>query len=275
MSLLPATGGVVRKAYAPCPYGQLHLHYAAPAADERRANPILLFGANPSSGRLHEEMLAELGRDRLAVAFDPPGLGESSPPPAPVASTLELAAVFITALDHLGIGAVDILGDHTGAMFALGLARQAPARVSRLILGTVPILFDPVLRAGRAGRYPDLEDPAKVAEGERGKWLRWVERRPPDLPLARAVELYADTLTSGVRTNWLFRVAYEDFAGWLPGLATPTLFLRFADCFTVEPERVAGLFTDTRTVSRPDLDHFAFHTRPAEVAAEVRAFCDP
>jgi poly(3-hydroxyalkanoate) depolymerase len=67
------------------------------------------------------------------VAFDPPGAGMSPPPARPLRLS-RLARVVTDLLDVLGHERVDLLGVSWGGALAQQVARQAPARVRRLVL---------------------------------------------------------------------------------------------------------------------------------------------
>jgi poly(3-hydroxyalkanoate) depolymerase len=89
-------------------------------------------------------------RDPLArptIAFDAPGVGESSVPPIPptIAGT---ARAVLGLLDHLGVPRVDVLGVSWGGALAQELARRGGDRVRRLVLaatmaGGAPVPGDP------------------------------------------------------------------------------------------------------------------------------------
>jgi pimeloyl-ACP methyl ester carboxylesterase len=71
--------------------------------------------------------------DVRLISFDAPGTGRSSTPLLPLGFAA-LADVVEELLDRLGYGRVDVLGYSFGGLVAQHLARQAAARVRRLIL---------------------------------------------------------------------------------------------------------------------------------------------
>src|SRR3954470_3556076 len=97
--------------------------------------PMLLITGLGASLDLAKPFERELtARGVQAIAFDAPGIGQSTRYPRPrrmpaVARTVE------RMLDALGYDRVDVLGVSLGGVVAQQLAHQAPARVRRLVLG--------------------------------------------------------------------------------------------------------------------------------------------
>src|SRR4051812_7989427 len=65
----PPLSGRVRKAYVDGPWGQVHYHYVEPRTRSSKT-PVVFFHPNPFSGGYFDYTLEELGKDRLAIAFD-------------------------------------------------------------------------------------------------------------------------------------------------------------------------------------------------------------
>jgi poly(3-hydroxyalkanoate) depolymerase len=89
-------------------------------------------------------------RDRLTrptIAFDAPGVGESSVPLIP-RRMAGVARMALRALDHLGVPTVDVLGVSWGGGLAQEVAYRGGERVRRLVLcatmaGGLPVPGDP------------------------------------------------------------------------------------------------------------------------------------
>lgn len=274
--MLSATDGAIRKAYLDSRYGQLHYRYVAPPEALRTGRPIVIFGSNPCSGVAAHELLAELGTDRVALAFDTPGYGQSARPAAPLRSVLDFAEVFAQGLRDLGIARADAMGDHSGAMLALALAACAPDIMARVVVSAVPYLVDKTLRAQRAARWPEITDPEQIPPQEQAKFRTYVlARLEKGLPLWRAMELYLDAISAGVYSNWLVLAAYApDTEAWLTSLDTPVLLLKTDDGLAVNNAEVARLIANPSIRERMDLTFADFQLRAGEIAAEVRAYCD-
>jgi 3-oxoadipate enol-lactonase len=97
--------------------------------------PLLLIpplvGSTHTWGRF-ADMLA--GRAQV-IAFDPRGMGDSSPAPF-FTTTRGMARDALALIDHLGIERAHIYGISLGGMVASWLAVDAPKRVDRLVLAS-------------------------------------------------------------------------------------------------------------------------------------------
>ncbi len=71
----------VRRDYAEARFGQVHYRIAEPKLPTQ--TPLMCFHLSPSSGRIYGRLLADMGRDRIALAPDTPGFGDSDAPPEP------------------------------------------------------------------------------------------------------------------------------------------------------------------------------------------------
>ena len=121
------------RGYASGPHGQVHFHdTAAPGAGAA----LVLLHQSPASARQFEAAFLPLARRGIrSIAIDTPGFGNSDPTPF-VPDVADWAGSIVAVLDHLGVGAADVLGHHTGSMTATEVALQFPARVRRLILNS-------------------------------------------------------------------------------------------------------------------------------------------
>ncbi len=103
--------------------------------------PVALFHQNPKSAEEYRPLTERVGRDRLAIAFDTPGYGESERPDEPQ-NMVRLAGAMVDALEALGYGdsgkgKVDVFGFHTGVFIASELAVQRPDLVRRVVLSGI------------------------------------------------------------------------------------------------------------------------------------------
>ena len=71
--------GAIRRQFIDGEYGQLHLRVAKPANPIHP--PLYCLHMSPKSGRLFEAFMRGACQDRIMVAPDYPGYGESAPPP--------------------------------------------------------------------------------------------------------------------------------------------------------------------------------------------------
>ena len=122
----------LKRAYGEHANGQMHFRIAQPKAAEH--NPLVCLHMSPSSGRIYDTLLREMGLDRIAIAPNTPGFGESDPPDNPP-EIADFARANFSLLDQLGITEpVDVMGYHTGPLTAMEMACQQPERIRRLVL---------------------------------------------------------------------------------------------------------------------------------------------
>ncbi len=113
---------------------QVHVAGLRIAFQRRGAGPpLLLLHGLVCDGRLWRRELDALSDTFTVVAWDAPGCGASSDPPAEfrIADYGSCLAAFVDALD---LDHVHVLGHSFGSVLALELYRQRPARVRSLIL---------------------------------------------------------------------------------------------------------------------------------------------
>ena len=202
----PALKGLVRKGYASTPIGQIHYRMVTPAKDTGKP-PIIFFHPNPFSSLYFVYMLEEMGQDRVAIAFDTPGYGESDKPKAPH-SMEQLTKGMAAALESLGYGEkgkgkVDVSGYHTGAYVATEITAARPDLVRRAVLVGVPFWEGEELEKQRKRLLIDkplTEEPEHVLK----EWKAWVTDRNPNIPLQRAYDVFVESLQSGSDIWWAY-----------------------------------------------------------------------
>ena len=130
----------VDRQYVDSRFGQSHLYRAGPARQSEHP-PVMCFHMSPWSAVYYQPLLAELGNDRLAIAVDTPGYGNSDPSPE-LPEMADYAAAMGDVADGLGLKTLDLIGDRTGAKVALELARQRPRQVRRIIVISLVVWTD-------------------------------------------------------------------------------------------------------------------------------------
>ena len=215
---------------------------------------------------------------RPTIAFDAPGVGESSVPLIPP-TVGGVARLILKVLDHLGVPTVDVLGVSWGGALAQELARHGGERVRRLVLcatGAGPLIVpgDPRVLAILATplRYwspsyldrvaPTLYGPDVVGNPEMMAHQRRVRfTRAP----------------SGRGYLWQM-LALRRFASvlWLHRLRQPTLVLT-GDSDPIIPVSngriLAGRIPNARLEVVPG-GHLFILTHPDQIAARINAFLD-
>jgi len=250
--------------------------FAAGGATGTDRVPLLLCNGIGAPIEMWTPFRDPLGRP--TIAFDAPGVGESSVPLVPP-TIGGVARLMMQVLDHLGVPTVDVLGVSWGGALAQEIARHGGERVRRLVLcatmaGGLPIPGDPRVLAILATplRYwspsyldrvapalygPDVaEDPEMMAHQRRARFTR---------------------APSGRGYLWQM-LALRRFASvlWLHRLRQPTLVLTGAadPIVPVANGRIlAGRIPGAR-LEVVDGGHLFLLTHAAENAARVNAFLD-
>ena len=125
----------IERRYIDGRFGQMHLYMARPETDAGRP-PLVCFHMSPYSSVIYESFLAEMGKDRLAIAVDSPGFGNSDPTPQPPVIQ-DFGAAMDDVITTLGLETVDVMGFHTGSKVSLELARRRPDAVRRAVLASI------------------------------------------------------------------------------------------------------------------------------------------
>jgi pimeloyl-ACP methyl ester carboxylesterase len=114
---------------------RFHLYDARPAR-KRKTTPVLLLHGVPETAATWHPLMADLAKDRVVVAPDLKGLGQSEAKEPYDIPTLvaELAALLLHELD----APVDVVGHDWGGSLALALAGARPELVRRLVVVSAP-----------------------------------------------------------------------------------------------------------------------------------------
>jgi pimeloyl-ACP methyl ester carboxylesterase len=197
-------------------------------------------------------VLDDLYRSFTVTAFDLPGFGKSSVPPATWGSA-DYAAVTLTVMDRLRLDRAGVIGHSFGGQVSIQLAASAPQRVGKLVL------------VGSAGirTRPALATRLKRTAARLGRWLAahggWVGEK------ARAAIYHRvqsrDYANAGPLRPTLVRVISEDLTPLLPLIAAPTLLVwgaRDRDVPVAAAQVMARLIPAAQLVVFENAGHFAY-----------------
>jgi pimeloyl-ACP methyl ester carboxylesterase len=200
-----ANGVTIRRRYVDGPYGQIHVRIARPDDPAREtAPPLACFHYSPGSSRMYADILQHLAANRMVMAFDTPGYGNSdAPSEQPYID--DYARALAGAVRQLtDARQIDVLGHLTGSFIAIDLAVLFPGVVRRVVLSRSPV-FDQDTRDRGASLFRQIA--AQRATDTEGRYL--VENlemslgtRLPNEPLDRVVGTYVDSLLAG--EDWVF-----------------------------------------------------------------------
>lgn len=264
-------GATVTRAYGVHAHGQMHYRIARP--DTATQTPLMCLHMSPSSGRIYDKLLRDMGRDRIAIAPDTPGFGESDPPASPP-EIADFARANFGLLDQLGVaGPVDVMGYHTGSLTAMEMARQQPDRVRRLVLVSAA-MFTPEEFAAMKVEFaprPLHEDGQHLVD----LWLELRHWRDPKQSLEDTQVSFAEHLRGGQTAWWGHQAAFNYPRGdVLPTLSQPILVLNPEDDLYEYTQRAASRIQNGRVHDLPGWSHGFLDIYTAEVAALLRDFLD-
>ena len=267
-----------RRQYVDARYGQVHVLISRPADAEPTQTPMACFAPNPMAGRYYLLFMAELGRDRIMIAPDYPGLGESDPPPA-MPDMAGYAGAMADTLEALGFGGdtsskVDVCGYHSGAFVALELAASRPDLVNRVLLVGVPYYTG----AERERRYAEnvVEEPLDASFDGLEKWWEFtVTDREDGVALERGYDNFVDVLKPKYRHHWLYHAVFSYPAeARATDVRQPVLLLNTHGSLKENTRAIAPLLPNATLIEVPELHHGVFDVGAGLLADQARGFLD-
>jgi len=272
----------ITRAYAGPPGRQIHYRRATPVAAAVARRPLVLFHQNPASSFEYEGLMRDIGRDRLVIAPDTPGYGQSDGPDAPP-DMAGYAALLLAALPEMGIDAAtgcDLYGFHTGALIAVEAALARPDLVRYLALTGLPMrdATECAERLRAAHATPPLDEAGEGMLGTaRALWDYVVTARAQAVPLRRAALNWRDKLGALDRLHWAyFGVWSYDYTARLPQLTCPCLLVQPDEDIRAPSLAAAALIPDHRIAELPQWNRDIFDLPDAitAIAAQLRGFFD-
>jgi pimeloyl-ACP methyl ester carboxylesterase len=279
---LPAQAAdrAVRNGYVDNRFGQLHFTMATPPiAKAARRTPIVMFHQTVNAAIESRPLFDELAKDRVVIAVDTPGYGNSDGPAQPI--TIEdYAAAIAEGLRGLGYGPrhpVDVFGLHTGALIAAELAIAEPKTVRRAVLSGVYVVPEERWKKALA-TLPPYKTSAEYFDWVVGILPRLrqyaQERGIPDADWGR---ITVESLRPLVRREYghdaAFRYA-ERAPRRLPLLTQPVLLLAVGDSLRQPTLDSRPLFRNVEVADLPQYLDGAFYPDVAPIAGALRGFLD-
>ena len=259
----------VRRGYGKGRFGQLHYRIAKPATGAAQP-PLLCLHSSPNSGRIYETFLGAMGTDRIAVAADTPGFGDSDPPPA-VPAIADYAAAMGDLIDAMGFETVDLIGYHTGSLTSVELALQRPDQVRRVIMIAAPVFTEAELTEHRAHFAPVelTRDGSHLAEA----WAEHVYWAMPGWTLDHVATQFPDAIRRPDISWWGHNAAFNYvLADKLPKVRQPTLVLNPEDDLHEQTLRAQSLIANGRMHELPGWGHGFLDIHTNKAATIVRDF---
>ncbi len=257
-------------------YGQIHLRISEPKIEE--AIPLLCLHMFPQSGRNFEKLLEEIGKDRVVIAPDFPGYGESDPPSTPITAG-DYADSIWDVVEQLSLvkddNKIDFFGIHAGSKLATECAYRHPSHVRKLVLMSAAILFpEEIARMKNSLSHIKLDQ-----QGSRFQqfWDMLLKNQAPDATLELAAKSFAEMVRSGESYSWGHRAVFEynsDFPQRLSELSQPIALLNPEDDLYEMTPRTLEYIQYGKMIDLPGWNHGFLETRSKALAEIIRNFLD-
>lgn len=214
-----------------------------------------------------------LAKDRLVIAIDTAGFGQSEAPNAPQTLT-QYAVSVANAIEALGLLQVDVIGYHTGSLLGVELAVARPDLIRRLMLPGIPYQTGETQKA-TFDRVVVPQPPTADGSHLNKHWAFASRRLKDGVPLERVQQQFADIMQSYPRNWWAYFGVFS-YAGKqrLAQLSQPTLFLTTSGSLKAETEAAAKVTPNAQLIHLGHLKHGIFETAPEELAALAKDFFD-
>jgi pimeloyl-ACP methyl ester carboxylesterase len=267
-----------RRLYVDGAYGQVHVLSSSPAEVTKLKTPVMCLAPNPMTGRYFRLFMEELGQDRVMLAPDYPGLGQSDPPPHPIdmAAYADSIAEVLDALGYgdAGSGKVDVCGYHTGTMVAVELAVRRPDLVRTLILAGIPY-YEAEDRRAQYEKNAVAKTLTDDFDSLRDSWSFTVTTRQEGVAIERGYDNFVDILLQRYRSHWpyhaVFSYAAEEQA---PKVSQPVLVLNTHGSLEDQTRALAPLFSELTLIEIPELHHGVFDVGATLLSDRIRDAVD-
>lgn len=266
------TEPVVKRAYIDGPFGQVHCRIATPENPIRP--PLVLLHMSPKSSRGFVYAMPYLARDRIVIAPDNPGHGESDPT-TDAPSIRDFAKSCAAAVAAFTSDPAHLLGYHTGSMVAVEMATLDSASALSLTLVSAPVFSDRELEEMR-----DYFTPIPIDEdGSRFtiQWQKAIQHRGSGMSLELVAESFAENLRGGENYEWGHQAAFDyarEFETTLAALDHPIFVMNPADSCYEQTLRCDGLLRNGHRTNYLEWGQELFMARPQESAAVVLEFIE-
>ena len=276
---LAEDGVIYKKGYVDGPYGQIHYHSARPSGGDSTKTPLVLFHQNPKSAEEYRPLLEVVGRDRLALAFDTPGYGESDRPESPP-DMAGIAGAMADALDALGYGKdgkgpVDVFGFHTGVFIASELAIIRPDLVRRVVMSGIAY-YTPDARAERLANLPTDKSLHEDGTFIMNRWYLIVINRSDGVPLERAAKVFLEDIHS-LDKSWFAYHAVWTYAPEerFPLVKQPVLVLQPHELLLAQTRKAKNeALPDADMIELPEITDDVFDTGSEEIGSALTTWLD-
>jgi len=190
-----------------------------------KKTPLLLLHPTPYSSQFYLPFIEDIGQDRMVIAIDTPGYGDSDRPETPP-SMQDYADNALMALTALGITEpVDVLGYHTGTLIAVEMSLEEPSRINKMILAGIPV-YPAERLPGLYEKYAIPDVLKKDGSHLTSKWGFATQTMEVGMSLEAAQSHYADYMQALPESTQAYYSVFS-YPGYerLPLITHPSLFV--------------------------------------------------
>jgi len=267
----------IKRQFVDGPYGQVHLRIARPAQPTTKP-PLILFHPTPYSGDYFAKFMLLMARDRMVVAIDTPGYGDSAAPDgAPTIAGYAAsakAALGALKLAEDGQRPVDLFGYHTGTLVAIELAAQYPQAVRRIVLPGLPF-FTGKDRTQAYARDAKPDPIERSGAHLQQKWKFSSSAVDNGLSLARAQSHFNDGMQCYPNCWRGYQAVFSyESEKRIAKVTQPALLITTSGSLKNETEAAAPLFAQSKTVHLGEITYGGFDLQTGLIADATRTFLD-
>ena len=261
----------LRRRYIDGRYGQIHVRETLPTDTQTVQPPLVLLHQSPLSGRMFDQFMPYLTKNRLVIALDTPGYGESDRPQArPTAN--DYADAIVEAISGVYTTPFDILGYHTGAALAAIAASRHPNAIRRVVLIAMPYFTKE-----RRNEILQQVTQEKNYEADGSHlpplWTGTYGVKPDGQSVDDVARIVAEKQRPGLLGGWALQSTMErDLAPDLRAIRQKTLALAPHDSLQSATKAASDLIANSNFVDLPGLAYGLFDAAADQLAAPVNDF---
>lgn len=261
-----------RRIFLDTEYGQMHVRISRP--DNASKPPLICLHMSPQSGAAFTSFMTCASTDRIIIAPDYHGFGESDRPPEnPHVRVQDYARTIWQALESLDLKVVDLLGHHTGSKVAAEMAFQHPERVGKIIMISASVMD---IDEFKLLKETSIFEPITIDEKGTRITSLWKSMRGffnPKLPSEIVFKFLLDALRAGDGYQWGNRAAFlynESFPEVLKSLNHQITVINPKDDLYAVTPNILPLLKNGRFTDKPEWEHGLFDVNTRDVCNSIK-----
>jgi len=264
----------VKRSFVDGLYGQVHLRISTPPSGGVQKKPLLLLHPTPYSSQFFLPFIDDIGKDRVVIAIDTPGYGDSDRPKDPP-TMQEYAQNAIKVLDALNItDPIDAIGYHTGTLIAVEMSILEPNRIGKMILAGIPV-YPPHRLPELYEKYAKPDKIKKDGSHLTSKWNFATQTVDSGMSLEKAQAHYADYMQALPESTQAYYSVFS-YPGYerLPLIQRPSLFVSINGSLKEETKEAQKLTPGSDLIYLDHVTTGLFDVTYPEMAQIARNYLD-